>query len=171
MLASPASSQLALHALYRDHRSWLVGWLRGRLGCAHEAADVAQDTFVRLLVRGNDPGQLREPRAWLRTIAQGLVVDQVRRRAIESAYLAALGTLPEPLVASPEEQLVTLEALARVDALLNGLGARARTAFLLSRIEGLGYGQIAERLGCCLSSVEKYMATAIRHCVAMQASL
>ncbi|MGV8691768.1 sigma factor-like helix-turn-helix DNA-binding protein, partial [Pseudomonas aeruginosa] len=40
--------------------------------------------------------------------------------------------------------------------------------FLLSRLEGLGYKEIAIRLGVSLSSVEKYMATAIRHCFLAQ---
>ncbi|MDD3484875.1 sigma factor, partial [Azovibrio restrictus] len=36
-----------LTRLYRDHHGWLQGWLRRRLGNAHEAADLAQDTFLR----------------------------------------------------------------------------------------------------------------------------
>ena len=36
-------------ALYHDHRGWLRGWLYKRLECAELAADLAQDTFVRLL--------------------------------------------------------------------------------------------------------------------------
>ena len=41
-------------------------------------------------------------------------------------------------------------------------------AFLLSRLEGLSYKEIAERLAVSLSSVEKYMASAIRHCYLAQ---
>ena len=40
-----------LHALYRDHHGWLYGWLRRRLGNAADAADLAQDAFLRLLIR------------------------------------------------------------------------------------------------------------------------
>jgi len=36
-------------ALYVAHHGWLQAWLRRRLGDAHQAADLAQDTFVRLL--------------------------------------------------------------------------------------------------------------------------
>jgi RNA polymerase sigma-70 factor (ECF subfamily) len=45
------------------------------------------------------------------------------------------------------------------------------SAFLLSRLEGLSYPEIARQLGVCLSSVEKYMATAIRHCLALRKDL
>jgi RNA polymerase sigma-70 factor (ECF subfamily) len=76
--------------------------------------------------------------------------------------------LPEAQVPSPEHQLILLETLAHIDALLDGLAPKVRTAFLLSRLEGLGYKEIAIRLGVSLSSVEKYMATAIRHCFLAQ---
>ncbi|WP_276204144.1 sigma factor, partial [Delftia tsuruhatensis] len=37
--------------LYSDHHGWLLGWLRKRLGNAFDAADLTQDTYVRLLGR------------------------------------------------------------------------------------------------------------------------
>ena len=46
----------SLHRLYRENHGWLQGWLRKRLGDREHAADVAQDTFVRLLVSGRMPG-------------------------------------------------------------------------------------------------------------------
>ena len=63
----------AMHALYSEHHGWLQNWLRGKLGCAADAADLAQDTFLRILLKR----ELREigmPRAFLRTIARGLVM-------------------------------------------------------------------------------------------------
>lgn len=165
MTADAASLHRRLRDLYGEHHGWLVDWLRRRLGCPHDAADVAQDTFLRVLGK---PAQeiegVRELRGWLATIARGLVIDQARRQAIERAYLDALAMFPEPVAVSPETRLLMIEALAQIDALLHGLGPKVRLAFLLSRLEGLTYPEIAGRLGVSLSSVEKYMATAIRHC-------
>ena len=39
----------SLEKLYQNNFSWLQNWLRERLSCSHQAADLAQDTFVRLL--------------------------------------------------------------------------------------------------------------------------
>jgi len=50
-----------LHHLYQDHHGWLQGWLRKRLGDREHAADVAQDTFLRLLLSGRFPGHHRLP--------------------------------------------------------------------------------------------------------------
>lgn len=168
---SIAPSCTAVADLYRDHHGWLVGWLRRRLGCPHNAGDLAQDTFVRVLGRPQGISEVHEPRAWLSRIAHGLMVDQFRRQDIERACLEAVACLPEQSAPSPEERLLLVDALVRIDALLDGLAPKARTAFLLSRLEGLTYPEIATQLGVALSSVEKYMAAAVRHCHAMRHSI
>lgn len=159
--ASTPSSPL-LHTLYSEHHGWLVHWLQRRVHCVHEAADLAQDTFVRLLRQC--PTELQEPRAFLATVARSVLIDHCRRLSLERAYLDTLALMPEPLAPSPEERAIVLEALEQIDRMLDGLGARARSAFLLAQLDGLTYKEVAARLGVSLSSVEKYMATAFAHC-------
>lgn len=165
---SPSAHHADIRALYIDHHTWLLGWLRKRLRHGDNAADLAHDTFVHILGKPQRLQELRQPRAWLSTVAHGLLVDRVRRQRVERAYLEAIAHLPEAEVPSPESQLILLETLARVDALLDGLRPKVRMAFLLSRLEGLSYKVIAVRLGVSLASVEKYMASAIRHCYLAQ---
>lgn len=168
----PHSHNQLLQALYQDHHIWLCAWLRRKLANPADAADLAHDTFLRLLCKPPQQMQvLREPRAWLSTAAHGLMVDHVRRQALERAYAQTLALDPPALHPSPEERLVLIETLVRVDTLLDGLAPKARSAFLLSRLEGLPYAEIARQLGVGLSSVEKYMASALRHCLAIQAAL
>jgi RNA polymerase sigma-70 factor (ECF subfamily) len=52
--------------------------------------------------------------------------------------------------------------------MLSGLNPKVRRAFLLSRLLGLSYPEIASQLEVSLSSVEKYMAKAYRHCLTMR---
>ena len=166
--STPPAPHADIRALYIDHHAWLLGWLRRRLHHGDSAADLAQDTFVHILGKPERLQELRQPRAWLSTVAHGLLVDRVRRQRVERAYLEAIAHLPEAEVPSPESQLILLETLARVDALLDGLRPKVRMAFLLSRLEGLSYKEIAVRLAVSLGSVEKYMASAIRHCYLAQ---
>jgi RNA polymerase sigma-70 factor (ECF subfamily) len=168
MEAEMMNSQVDVQTLYIDHQRWLVNWLRYRLGCLDDASDLAHDTFVRVLGRPVESRRLRKPRAWLATIAHGILVDHLRRRDLERAYLAAVANMPEPQILSVEDQVVLLDALARIDAMLDGLKPKVRSAFLLSRLEGLSYPEIAARMKVSLSSVEKYMATAFRHCLAIR---
>jgi RNA polymerase sigma-70 factor (ECF subfamily) len=150
--------------LYLDHHDWLLQRLRRRLGCAHLAADLAHDTFVRVLGRPAAPLDLQEPRAWLGTIAHGLLVDFLRRADLERAYLQALASLPAGHHPSAEQQALTLEALRQVDSLLAGLSSKARAAYLWSRLDGTPHAEIAQRLGVSVSRVRQYLATAARRC-------
>ncbi|CCN03033.1 heme uptake regulator, partial [Bordetella bronchiseptica Bbr77] len=99
--------QDAVHALYREHHGWLQSWLRKKLNDAYDAADLAQDTFVRVLRHRAELATLREPRAYLLTIAGRLVVNHYRRRSLERAYLEPLASLP-PHAPSPEQRALIL---------------------------------------------------------------
>lgn len=158
------SEHAALHALYRDHNGWLKNWLRARLGNASDAADLAQDTFIRVL-NARNAQTIREPRSYLGSIAHALMVDKFRRRAVEQAYLAELALRPEQTVDSPETRLLILEALMAVDAMLDGLGERSRQIFLAVQLEGLSYTATAERVGVSLNTVKKHLARAMTHCL------
>ncbi len=163
--ATQPTAQLALNLLYRDHHGWLAGWLRRRLGCAHDAADLSHDTYERLLNSGRLP-EAGQARAFLTQIAKGLVVDLYRRRALESAYLDALASLPEAHMPSAEARALALETLMAVDAALDALPARARQVFILSRFEGRTYSDIAQSLGVSVALVRKHMLRAAQACLA-----
>jgi RNA polymerase sigma factor (sigma-70 family) len=157
------TSSQGVHSLYQDHHSWLRRVLYRRLGCPETAADLAHDVFLRLLGKPVMP-DMNEPRAYLARIAHGLVVDHRRREALERAWLETMAAIPPEEAPSAEEHILIVDALTRIDALLAGLSLRMREVFLLSRLEGLSCPAIAERLGVSLSSVEKDIARALRHC-------
>lgn len=153
----------SIEHLYLEHHGWLQGWLRQRLNNRADAADLAQDTFVRLLQR-RQPQPLLEPRAYLRTVARGLVIDLWRRRDIERVWLETLAQLPAEDIPSPETSHQAIEALMLIDQMLDALPERARSVFLLAQLEGMPCPQIAARLGVSLSTVERDLARVLRHC-------
>lgn len=155
--------QTDLTQLYQAHQAWLSIFLRKRLHCSHQAADLLQDTYLKILVSGKIPPE-EYARQYLTRVAKGLLVDQARRWRIEQAYLDTIRQLPEVNQESPEHRLQTIETLIEVDELLHNLPEKARQAFLLRRIEGLSYRTIAEQLKVSVSSVEKYIARGLAAC-------
>ena len=157
-----------LDTLYRDHHGWLCAWLNKRLDCSETALDLAQDTFLKIL-SGPDYGRrvaaIREPRSYLSAIAKRVLIDRLRRMAIEQAYLEALARQPEAFDISPEDRLIFIECLLELDAMLTGLGKKVRRAFLLSQLHGMRYADIAVELEVSLSTVKRYMARATLHCL------
>lgn len=162
-----SANKLHLHreisALYTGHHRWLHGWLSKKLGCGHRAADLAHDTFMRLLAR-DEPIGASEPRAFLTTVAQRVLYNHWRREQVERAYLDALQQIPEAHAPSPETRAILLETLMEIDRLLDGLPVAAKRAFLLSQLDGLSHAQIAAQLRVSLSTVKRHLVKAGAQC-------
>ncbi len=156
-----------LLAWYKAHHSWLFSWLNKRLSCHAQAADLTQDTFERLLKKPVKQ-EVIEPRAYLTRIAQGLMIDGLRRTKLEQRYREQIQQLPQEYQGDPEQQLTLLQTLMQIDLMLDGLKPKVRQVFLMSRLDGLTYIAIAEQMAMSLSSVEKYMAQAMLHCYRMR---
>ena len=109
---------------------------------------------------------IREPRAFLTTLAQRTLFTFWRRRELERAYLDSLGALPPATVASEESRALVIEALMHIDRALQRLPLKARQTFLYSQLDGLGYAEIAVRVGVSVITVRRYMKQAITLCVA-----
>ncbi len=161
--AAQSVLQQNVQALYSNHRGWLYRWLRRRLGCPHNAADLLQDTYLRVMVSGRTPAPA-QARPHLMQIAKGLVIDRYRREQIEQAYVLVLAQQPEKFAPSPEERAIALDVLLRICAMLDGLAPKVRETFLLSRFEGLTYAEIAAREGISVATVRKYMLKAMVAC-------
>lgn len=152
-----------LTQFYDAHHDWLQGWLRQRLGCRHDAADLSQDTFIQVVAARN-VAQIDEPRAFLVTLARRVMFNFWRRRDIERAYLEELAQWPAALAPSEEDRALVMEALQQIDAVLGDLKPRVREVFMLSQLHELTYSEIGTRLGMPVITVRRYMTQAMRAC-------
>ena len=153
----------SIESLYFNHHVWLQAWLRRRLGDTHRAADLAHDTFVRLLTR-QGPGPLHEPRAFLTTVAKRVLFNFYRRQDLERAYLDALAQMPEHVAPSEEDRAIILQTLLELDQLLDGLPTLVKRAFLLAQLDGLTYAQISAELGISIATVKRHLTKAAMRC-------
>lgn len=148
--------------LYVHHHSWIFNLLKRKLGCIHEAADLTHDTFIKVMLKDNLK-EVIQPRAYITHIAHGVMVNHVRRKEIEIAYLEYLKHQPEPELCSAETHAILLETLFQIDQMLDGLSAKIKKAFLLSQLDGLSHKEIANEMQVTVSSVRKYIAKALLH--------
>lgn len=166
-MSAPHHPQIA--ALYADHHGWLQGWLRRRLGDACDAADLAQDTFVRLIARPRAFDSGPQVRAYLRTVANGLCIDLWRHREIERAWLETLAAQPEAFAPSAQEQVAILQALYEVDNLLRRLPPKAARAFILTTACGMTHQEAAREIGVSSRMIGNYITQAMLHCMQLEA--
>lgn len=155
-----------LTALFNDHAPDLRRFLASRVACQATAADLTQETFLRL-AQLPDLQTIGNFRTYLFRIAANLAIDHHRTRIRWSMHAVEQegdllehldrSSTPEVAVAAKEELAVALHALQELSPL-------CRRIFVLNRFEGLTHRQIADRLGVCVSTVEKNMARALNHC-------
>lgn len=150
--------------LYSEHHSWLHAWLSKRLGNQHDAADLAQETFIRLLQK-QDQYDHYHPRALLTTIAKNLANSWWQRKQIEQAYYEALQYNISDYHPSPEEEWIAIQTLLELQEVLDTLKPREKQIFILAQIEGLGYAQIAQQLDVSIITVKRDIKHAMLKCL------
>jgi RNA polymerase sigma-70 factor (ECF subfamily) len=141
-----------LDALAREHSPALTAFALKLCGDPSDARDLVQDTFERALRAGASQQPRTNERAWLFTILHHLFIDRYRRQArgprhtsIDDVDIAAV----EP-AAPPAWARVSVE---EVKAALEELDPDFREVYRMHAIDGLGYAEIAERLGAPVSTV------------------
>lgn len=155
----PLSKHQHIERLYIEHHGWLLAWLHRTLGCSHHAADTAQNTFVKLLGGTVVTSQIASPRAWLKTTAKHILVDEYRHQKIESLYLNELAyqLAHETPAPSAEALLMVIETIEALSIVLESVSAKASNAFIAHYIEGKSQVEIAHALGVSTKMVQKYL--------------
>jgi len=125
-----------------------------------QASDLAQDVFLRVWEKRLSP----DPKTALRLlykIAGDMFVSRYRREALERNYLNTLKN--DHFDFSPEEQFRYKELKENYTKALAKLSEKQRTVFLMARMEGLKYHEIAERLNISVKAVEKRMSITLAY--------
>lgn len=129
-----------------------------RSGNEELATDVAQDTMLRLWEKQiSYEGKKTIGLAY--KIASDLFVSKFRRTTVENNYLQALSF--QFTDSTPEQELEYNELKDKYERTLAKMPEKKRVVFLMSRMEGLKYAEIAERLGISVKAVEKRMNGAL----------
>lgn len=153
-------AKVRIDALYREQAPRLRRWLDARLRSSEDAHDVVQDAFARLLGSGAREG-LRQPEAFLNRIVRNLLIDRSRRIANRMAHVP-IDAANEPETRATQEDAIQLDQMRiRYRAAVDALPPRTREVFLLHRMEGLGYKEIATQLGISIRTVEWHVGEAL----------
>ena len=169
MIAAPAMADTKkglVERLYAEHYDALRAFFYRRIRARYDAADLAQEVYVRML-RMSDTEGIRNPEAYLYTVASNLVKEHaVVDRRQENAVAIDDASVDDQLAELPtlDRQLDTAQRLLRLRTVLAQLSPKCRAVVILRYQYELSYQEIAERLGVSSNMVKKYLAHALGHC-------
>lgn len=166
-----AEQRPLIERLFCSYRTELVGYLRRKYrresACAE---DIAQDAFLRLQ-RLESLKDIENPRAHLYKTASNLAIDHQRREQSRNRYIEIVEQVSDMEQSSSHSPQRRIQGERQVEALqeaINKLPDNCRRAFLMHRIHGHSYSEIAVELGVSVSSVEKYIVKALQACRSTQ---
>ena len=154
--------EAAFDAFARTEQGHLLRYFRRHLPNDEDAQDAAQESMARLLrYRGREPADAWRP--LLFRIASNVVAEFFRRGAVRGLN-GQVSLNDYELVSDAPSQEELLEQSQR-EALLRtaivALPARCRQVYLLSRVDGLTYPQIAKHCDISIKTVEKHIVHAL----------
>lgn len=123
------------------------------------AQDIVQDVFLKLWTGRDNLQHIQELRPYLFIVARNRIINSLRNRVYHSPLDAE--ELIEEQTFLPEQQLSYKESLALFHKAMELLPAQQKTAYQLSRIEGLTYEAIAQQMGVSRLTVRNHITRAI----------
>ena len=162
MVRLTAGHDAALSALISRHGERLFHYLLRQLNNETDAAELAQDTFVRVYQNAARFRPSERFSTWLYTIATNLLRDRFRWHKrhpqvsleTETETGASLQDAIADSAASPSEQAEASDRANEVRRAVQALPAELRTPLILFEYEGLSHAEIGAVLNCSAKAVE-----------------
>lgn len=129
-----------------------------RSGDTELSTDIAQETFLRVWEKRHTI-QPERIKGLLYKIAGDLFVTHYRKEKRSFNFFKHYQ--PESEARSPEEEMVFVQLQQRYGKVLSEMPEKQRTVFLMSRVDGLKYAEIAEMNDISVKAVEKRMKNAL----------
>jgi RNA polymerase sigma factor (sigma-70 family) len=153
--------------LERYHRE-LLNFLARQVSDRDAAADLAQESYARVLAVQHAGQPILDVRALLYRTARNLVIDRHRRNEVrrhdDLDSIAEQDQPAAPAHLQPEEALASMQVVRAYVAAVEALPPRCREAFVLHVFDELTHAQVAARMGISASMVEKHIVRGLLAC-------
>ncbi len=167
-----SNSKVNIEELFQEHCQRLTNYIRKKILNNEDAEDIAQYAFIRVQA-ASKTSDISNPISYLYQTASNILIDMKRREKLHDAYIHSVmntnafdTNVVESVYSTPgPDRIISAQnQLKRIESIVEKMPEKQRKAFLLHRIKGLTYAQIAETMNVSVSSVEKYIFTALKQC-------
>ncbi|MCG8307350.1 MAG: RNA polymerase sigma-70 factor [Cytophagales bacterium] len=152
----------AFNQIYQNYSKKVLSFSYSFSISLHDAEEIVQDTFLKLWQNRSKLDLTRSFDSLIFVMAKNLVLNKIKHYSLDQEHLKKyfIGVRKEYNLAT-EEKLDFDEVQSVINQIIEGLPEKRREIFILNRIKGLTYKQIAEHLNISQGTVEKQMKKAL----------
>lgn len=150
----------AFNALYRLYSPRLFRFAFSLLKNEEDAKEVIQDVFIIIWRKRFEIRSEQSLRSYLFKISYNVVIDKIRKRIKEKAFLSHLYQYFE--VSESSQTLEYAQLNQQLQEAVEALPPRRRLIFKLSREQNLSHKEIAEKLGISIKTIENQITLSLR---------
>jgi RNA polymerase sigma factor (sigma-70 family) len=160
---------LVITALFTNYHKEIKTFLNRRTNCEDTAEDLTQEVYLSLMKKKTPPqkGNIHNIRAYLYKTAKNIAINhqisEQRRKALWQMSSELIETTDN---ITPERVIDDTQKVHILNDALLELPLMSQQIFILSRIDGMKQKDVANKLGIHITTVEKNLSKAVRHCYA-----
>ena len=162
-------SQSRFNEVFLTQRVTLLRTLQRMVNNHSTAEDLLQETYLRV-TRALSERTVEHLEPFVFQTARNLALDHLRARRIQARTVVddvpmeVIEGVASPL-STPEDAHQAAQLLERLSVSLSQLSARQQRIFILSRLHGCSYQEIAEELAVSLSTIQKELKLIMAICI------
>lgn len=145
--------------VFKAHSKTVFNYIFYKFGNEEKAHDAVQEAFVKLWQNCAKVSP-DKAKSYVYTVANNLYLNVIKAEKVRLKH--ADRHVKDRTNESPEFLMEEKEYKDKLDNALNALPENQRTTFLLNRIDGKKYAEIAEMEGVSIKAIEKRMHLALK---------
>ena len=160
---------MSFSELYLIYYPKLVRFAKEFVMSEEDAENITQDVFTDLWEKRESMNHIENMNAYLFRLVRNKCLDYLRHKVFEQRYVENMQTFFQMELSLKLQSLDSVSEMSERNEIeelvrnaVNSLPKRCRDIFLLSRVEGLKYIEISERLGISVNTVECQMSIALK---------
>ncbi len=146
------------NTIFKSNSKTIFNYIYYKYGNEEKAYDAVQEAFVKLWENCAKVAP-EKAKAFVYKVANNLYLNVLKAEKVRLKYA---DKTPRTSQETPEFLMEEKEFKVKLDRALNSLPENQRTVFLLNRIDGKKYAEIAEMEGVSVKAIEKRMHLALK---------
>jgi RNA polymerase sigma-70 factor (ECF subfamily) len=162
MMEIKADNMFAFDVLYRKYSKRLNKFGYSILKSREEAENLIQDVYLNLWENRSKVEKASSVKSYLFTIAYNSAITLIRKKARESQFIEYVKSLQEVSSEPVSMEIEYKELTDKLDKIIEELPRRQKEIYVLHRVKGLKYNEIAQSLNISVNTIECQMSRALK---------